>query len=521
MFARNLKLQITTTKLKTNIFLLERLLSTQSTFATNFDEALDYKAIPRPSTLRFIRDFMPGGKYENLSFFDFANEMRKHYGDIYVLPGLFGKPDLVMVFNTKDIETVYRNEGQWPQRQGLDSVRHFRENIKGDFFNQTIGLPVSQGEQWGKMRSKVNPVLMKPQNLNMYLKPLQEINDEFISRIKEIRDPNTLEVPGNFDNELNRLAFESISLVALNRRLGLISRARNNPDAERLIECTRLNFDYAFKLDVQPSMWKVIRTPTYYKSMKVQEDLFWITLKYVNETLKQIEEKQKNGDDNQEVYSVLEKLLVRDEKLAVIMAMDMLIAGVDTTSVTLISILLCLAKNPDKQQKLREEILKVMPTKDTVLNESNTKNLPYLRAVIKESMRYFPNGTGSSRKPVNDVILSGYRIPKGSNVVLNFNCLLKDEAFFPQPDKFLPERWLRDENNKKDKLDPFSYLPFGVGPRICVGKRLAELEMEVVLLKLLRNFDVEFNYDASKPFKAFFINVPGIPMRFTFKDIKQ
>lgn len=183
------------------------------------------------------------------------------------------------------------------------------------------------------------------------------------------------------------------------------------------------------------------------------------------------------------------------------------------------AILLCLAKNPDKQAKLREEILKVMPNKNSVLNENDTKNLPYLRAVMKEAMRYYPNGTGSLRNPVQDVVLSGYKIPKGTNVVMNFNCLLRDDAFFPQAERFLPERWLRDDQNKKEKMDPFSYLPFGIGPRICVGKRLAEMEMEMIILKLLRNFEVEFHYDASKPFKANFVNVPGIPMRFTFKDI--
>lgn len=138
-----------------------------------------------------------------------------------------------------------------------------------------------------------------------------------------------MEVPDNFDNELNRLTFESISLIALNRRLGLISRLRNNPEAERLIECTRLNFIYTFKLDVQPSMWKIIPTPTFRKSMKVQEDLFRITYNYVQETLPEIEEKQKKGENKEELYGILEKLLVRDKKLAVVMAMDMLIAGVD------------------------------------------------------------------------------------------------------------------------------------------------------------------------------------------------
>ncbi|GBP08688.1 Probable cytochrome P450 12d1 distal, mitochondrial [Eumeta japonica] len=351
---------------------------------------------------------------------------------------MFGKPDMVMVFNTKDIETVYRNEGQWPMAKFRISQTLSRK-IRGDFFKETIGLPVSQGEQWSKMRTAVNPVLLKPQNLSMYLKPLQEISDEFIKRIKEIRDPNTLEVPADFDRELNRLTFESVALVALNRKLNLINGAGSSPDAERLIECTRLNFDYVFKLDIQPSMWRLIRTPLYYQSMKVQEDLFRITQKYVNEALLQIKEKKsKKVNNNEEIYSILEKLLLIDEKLAIVMAMDMLIAGVDTTSVTITAILLCLAKNPEKQRLLREEIFKVLPTKDSVLDDKNMKHLPYLRAVIKETLRYYPNGTGTLRCPKQDVILSGYKVPKDSKVFLNFNCLLRDETFLHKLINFYP-----------------------------------------------------------------------------------
>lgn len=111
--------------------------------AANFDSALDYKSIPRHNTLSFIRDFMPGGQFHDASFYDYALEMRKRLGDIYVIPGMFGKPDMVMVFNTKDFEIVYRNEGQWPQRQFFESIKHFREEVKKDFFSQTIGLIVS------------------------------------------------------------------------------------------------------------------------------------------------------------------------------------------------------------------------------------------------------------------------------------------------------------------------------------------------------------------------------------------
>lgn len=127
------------------------------------------------------------------------------------------------------------------------------------------------------------------------------------------------------------MAFESIAYVALNRELGLIRNNHDNPAAIRLFECTRLNFELAYKLDVQPSMWKVIRTPNFYKSMKVQNDIFNITNSYVNESLVEIEAKQKSGaNTNADDQSVLERLLAMDKKLAVVTAMDMLLAGVDT-----------------------------------------------------------------------------------------------------------------------------------------------------------------------------------------------
>lgn len=76
-------------------------------------------------------------------------------------------------------------------------------------------------------------------------------------------------------------------------------------------------------------------------------------------------------------------------------------------------ILYCLAKNPDKQEELRKELVAVMPEKDSPLTPDNLKNLPYLRAVIKEGLRLYPATSGNARKTVNDVVLQGYQVPKG------------------------------------------------------------------------------------------------------------
>lgn len=134
----------------------------------------------------------------------------------------------------------------------------------------------------------------------------------------------------------------------------------------------------------------------------------------VDEAIVRMEKNPSASSDNQ---SVLEKLLKVDRHVAVVMALDMLLAGVDTTASGTIGILYCLAKNPDKQAKLREELRTVLPNKDSPLTPDNMRNLPYLRACIKESLRMYPPTAGNIRAAGKDLVLQGYQIPKGVSQV--------------------------------------------------------------------------------------------------------
>ncbi|KAH8252472.1 hypothetical protein KR032_000221 [Drosophila birchii] len=476
-----------------------------------------FKEIPRPSKLKFMRAFMPGGEFYNSSITEYSSAMRKRYGDIFIMPGMFGRNDWVATFNTKDIEMVFRNEGIWPRRDGLDSLVYFRKHERPDIYGELEGLVAAQDENWGKLRSAVNPIFMQPRGLRMYYEPLSNINNE----IKEIRDPKTLEVPDNFMDEVNRMMFESLALVAFDRQMGLIRKNRDNPDALTLFQTSREIVRLAFKLDFQPSMWKIIATPTYRKMKKTLNDSLDVTQKLLKENQEELEKRRKAGE-NINNNSMLERLMEIDPKIAVIMGLDILFAGVDATAILLSAVLLCLSKHPEKQLKLREELLRIMPTKDTLLNEETMKDMPYLRAVIKETLRYYPNGFGTMRSCHNDVVLSGYNVPKGTTVLLCSNVLMKDPIFYPRAEEFLPERWLRDpDTNKKMQVSPFTYLPFGFGPRMCIGKRVVDLEIETSVAKLIRNFQVEFHRDASRPYKSMFLMEPAINFPFKFSDIKQ
>lgn len=109
----------------------------------------------------------------------------------------------------------------------------------------------------------------------------------------------------------------------------------------------------------------------------------------------------------------MEKLLKINRQMAVVMAMDMLVAGVDTTATAAVGCLYHLATNPDKQEQLREEIRRILPSIDDKLSPDSLKNIPYLRACFKEALRLSPILSGGLRAAGQDLVLQGYQIPKG------------------------------------------------------------------------------------------------------------
>lgn len=117
---------------------------------------------------------------------------------------------------------------------------------------------------------------------------------------------------------------------------------------------------------------------------------------------------------------------------------------------------------------MRSEIFKILPNKNSSIEPENLKNAPYLRAVIKESMRMQPIISGNTREVAKDVVLAGYQVPKGTMIFMPSYIELSNSKFYPEPEKFIPERWLRSKESeclKSKENNPFSYLPFGFGAR--------------------------------------------------------
>lgn len=177
----------------------------------------------------------------------------------------------------------------------------------------------------------MNPILLKPENVRLYQDKMSEVNKDFMNRIRELRDPLTFEVPGNeFYETINCWTLESVSLVALNRRLNLLEDGiRDNALAQNLFQALKEFFQYSVQLEFFPSVWRYIPTLAYKRTMKALDIITDTAYFYVSEAVRRIERDQ-NHSTIVGGKSVLEKLIQVDKKVAIVMAMDLLLAGVDT-----------------------------------------------------------------------------------------------------------------------------------------------------------------------------------------------
>jgi cytochrome P450 len=205
-----------------------------------------------------------------------------------------------------------------------------------------------------------------------------------------------------------------------------------------------------------------------------------------------ISQRRRTPSDNADLLSML--LSARDEETGETMTdeqlrvevLTFLLAGQETTSLALTWTWYLLSQHAGAQRRLEQEI-------DTVLDRrrpeyADLANLPYTRMVIDEAMRLYPPAWGFSRQALADDHLGGFRLPRGWLAFVIPYVLHRLPAYWQDPDVFDPERFLPERSADRPK---FVYLPFGAGPRQCIGNQFALIEAHLILATLAQGYRLQ------------------------------
>lgn len=156
--------------------------------------------------------------------------------------------------------------------------------------------------------------------------------------------------------------------------------------------------------------------------------------------------------------------------------MTLFLAGQDTTANALTWTWYLLARHPEVEARLQEELQCVLAGRAPSV--ADLARLVYTGMIIQESMRLYPPAPQFAREPIEDVTIGGFEVPRGSLITVSTYALHRDPRFFPDPERFDPDRFAP---GWEGRIPRYAYLPFGGGPRICIGNGFAMMEARLIL----------------------------------------
>jgi len=165
--------------------------------------------------------------------------------------------------------------------------------------------------------------------------------------------------------------------------------------------------------------------------------------------------------------------------------MTLFLAGHETTAMALTWTWYLISQHPDVEAKLFGELHRVLGGRQPAA--ADLPELPYTEMIVREAMRLYPPAAGFAREPIEDVTIGGYRVPTGSLVTVNTYALHRDPRFFDDPERFHPERFAA---GWEERIPRYAYLPFGGGPRVCIGNGFAMMEARLILATVAQRWQL-------------------------------
>ncbi|XP_028392228.1 cytochrome P450 10-like [Dendronephthya gigantea] len=451
--------------------------SSSSVTASSNSKVLPFADIPGPKgTLQNLW----GYALNKGEILDVLSKRFERFGPIYREQILDTR--IVNISDVDAIEKVLNIEREFPMRPGFEALAEIVEDENG------LGLVSNDYETWYPERSTISPKLMRPKEVRESFPVLNTVANDFMKRLDLLKQSDG--VVDNIRKELAYFMVESFASFFFNQRLGFY----NHPPEPAAVAFVNAALDMVRnvgKLFYTTPLNKYIKTPPYYQLKRNLATIHALGMDIIEEVLATKQQGRENDFSiKQSVFEYLvENGMNTPKSMAAITGL--IAGGVDTTSITCLWLLYELSRNPDFQDKLYQEIASVVGPNE----ELSAKNVPsLLKAALKESQRMYPvGGYIVPRVFRKDLEVLGYNIPAGVNILLFEHLLSIDERYYGEDAKqFVPERWLRDETGEKKEFHPFTTLPFGYGVRMCLGRRMAESIVIILVSKILLNYRLEY-----------------------------
>ncbi|CAM4629349.1 sterol 26-hydroxylase, mitochondrial [Caretta caretta] len=433
--------------------------------------------LPGPGLLRslywiFVRGYLLHTHQLQITF-------RKLYGPMW--KSTFGKYKNVNIGSPEILEQLLRQEGKYPMRSDMALWKEHR-----DIRQLQYGPFTEEGERWYRLRQVLNQRMLKPSEATLYTGAINEVVSDLMARLQVERagSPSGVLV-GNVTNLLYSFALEGISYILFETRIRCLEQ-EIPVETRRFIDAIGLMLKNSIFATILPQ-WSRELLPFWNRYLENWDIIFAFGKKLIDRKMEEMEVQLERGEQASGYLSYLlasGKLMPEEVYGSVA---ELLLAGVDTTSNTLSWALYHLARSPETQTSLYQEVNSVVPG-EQIPSAQDLAKMPLLRAIIKETLRLYPVVPTNSRVMVEkDVVIGGYHFPKNTLFVLAHYAMAHDQTSFPEPERFLPQRWLRGHGSAHH---PFSSIPFGYGLRGCLGRRIAELEMHLALARIIQTFEL-------------------------------
>ncbi|KAL1005397.1 hypothetical protein UPYG_G00058570 [Umbra pygmaea] len=429
--------------------------------------------VPGPKPLPFLGTML----WYKKGFTQFDDECFQKYGKTW---GIYdGRQPVLCTMDTSMIKTILIKECY----SNFTNRRNF--HLNGELYD---AVTIAEDDAWRRIRSVLSPSftsgrlkemfgIMKQHSSNLLNGMKKKADKGQAVEMKEFFGPYSMDV-------VTSTAF-SVDIDSLNNP--------SDPFVSNVKKMLKFDlFNPLFLLVVIfPFLGPVFEKRKYGFFPKEVTDFFYTSLTKIKsgriagktkgrvDFLQLMIDSQKDSHSN--TSDGMDKGLSDHEILS--QAMIFIFAGYKTSSSTMSFLSYNLATNPDVMTKLQEEIDAVFPNKAPIQYEA-LMQMDYLDSVLNESLRLYPIAPRLERMAKKTVEINGIIIPKGCVVMVPTWTLHRDPEIWSEPEEFKPERFSKEN---KESIDPYSYMPFGAGPRNCIGNRFALVMIKLAIVEILQS----------------------------------